>query len=66
MAPFGERFRQLIPHYIAMVALILMVIWTVDVFFDLARGARFLLAAIVAILYPVVLRLLGIAPEPWA
>ena len=66
MASFGTRFKQLAPHYIAIVALILMVVWTADLFFDVSRPVRFGLALIVAVAYPFVLRALGAAPEPWA
>lgn len=66
MASFGSRLRELAPHYVAMVALILMVVWTADAFFELSQVARFLLAALVVVIYPLVLRALGVAPDPWA
>lgn len=66
MAPLGTRVRELAPHYVAIIALILMVVWTVDMFVDLSQGLRFLLAAAVAILYPFVLRWFGVAPESWS
>lgn len=66
MASTGSRLRQLAPHYVAMVALILLAVWTADLFFDFSRPARFFLAAVVAILYPLVLRLFGRAPEIWS
>lgn len=66
MTSLLARLRELAPHYIAIVALILIVVWAADLFFDLSRGARYLLAAVVAILYPLVLQLFGREPEIWS
>ena len=67
MEGFGERLRALAPHYLAMIVLILAVLWTADFLFGrLSTGSRLVLAAVVALSYPIVMRQLGLEPEQWS
>lgn len=66
MESYTDRLRQLAPHYLVMVVLILVVLTAADMFFGELRFAyRLLLAAATAIAYPLLLRRLDRAPEPW-
>ena len=63
---YGERLRILAPHYVAMIALILLALTIADYLVDdLAFLYRLALAALVAIAYPIFLRMIGKTPEPW-
>ena len=67
MSSYGERLRTLAPHYVAIVILILVGLAIADfVIGDLSRGMRLGVAVVIAVAYPVILRQLGLAPEPWA
>ena len=66
MERYRDRLREMLPHYIAIVVLILLTLWIADLLIDDLSGvARLALAAIVALLYPVVIRQLGLAPDAW-
>lgn len=67
MESYGDRIRVLLPHYLAMLVLILAVLMGLDaVGLDLSRPERWALVAVIAIAYVVVLRVTGYAPEPWS
>lgn len=67
MDSYRDRIRVLLPHYLAMLALILVILMGLEAMgADLARTTRWALVALIAIGYVVVLRITGYAPEPWS
>lgn len=66
MASFGEDLRELAPHYLIVVILIFVALIAVDVFFeDVGFVWRVAVAVAIGLAYPLVLRQLDMAPEPW-
>lgn len=67
MEEYLDRARQLAPHYLAIVLLIIVALSVTEaVYAELTGVMRLLLAVGVAIAYPIVLRRLDLAPEPWS
>lgn len=67
MRRYRDRFRELAPHYVVIVLLIVVVLSLADVVVgDLSRPARLVLAAATAVAYPLLLRQLGRAPPAWS
>ncbi len=67
MVSYMERLKLLLPHYAAIIILILLVFAVLDLVVpELGTIGRLAIAAVIAIAYPLVLRRLGRAPEPWA
>lgn len=67
MRRFRDRFRELAPHYVVIVLLIVVVLSIADfVVGDLSRPVRLVLAAATAVAYPLLLRQLGRAPPAWS
>lgn len=64
---FGpEAFRQLLPHYVVLILLLMVVITVVRaVLPGLGFWVTFGIALVISILYPFAARALGVAPEPW-
>lgn len=58
--------RQLAPHYLAMVLLLVVVTSVLGIVAPwLDFWAFVLVAVLVGVLYPVAVHVLGVAPEPW-
>lgn len=64
---FGpESIRQLLPHYVVLILLLMVVVTALRaVFPGLGFWVTFVIALLVSILYPFATRALGVAPEPW-
>ena len=66
MVSFGSRLIRLLPHYLAMIAAIFAVLIAIQEFYGgLGFWASFAVAIVVAAVYPVVVRRLGLAPDSW-
>lgn len=66
MSTFTDRLKELAPHYLIMVAIMLGVLLVVEWFLgDIGFWARLAIAFVVVIIYPISLRRLGRAPEAW-
>lgn len=66
MVDWAVWVREMLPHYIVMIFLILIALQLSDwLEMGLSGIPRLVLAVIVALAYPFVARWLGIAPEAW-
>lgn len=66
MVSFGSRLVELLPHYLAMIAVISGVLLAVqELYGELGFWASFAIAIGVAAAYPFVVRRLGVAPNVW-
>lgn len=66
MSGYGERLRILAPHYVVTVVLILAVLTLADAIVgEISFAPRMILAIGTGLAYPLALRQLGRAPEPW-
>lgn len=62
----GRTVRQLAPHYLILVAVILATITVLDILVPgVSIITQLLLALAIAMLYPIALKKVGRAPEPW-
>ncbi len=61
-----ERLVELVPHYLALLALLVLVVggirWTVG---ELGFWIEILLLLAISVAYPPLVRRLGIAPDAW-
>jgi hypothetical protein len=66
MASFGSRLVELLPHYLAMIAIIFAVLLVVqELYGELGFWVSFGIAIAIAVAYPFVVRRFGVAPESW-
>lgn len=66
MASFGSRLVRLLPHYLVMIASIFAVLIAIREFYgEIGFWASFAVALLVAAVYPLVVRRLGLAPDAW-
>ncbi|MCH7662015.1 MAG: hypothetical protein IH933_16040 [Euryarchaeota archaeon] len=66
MASFSSRIVELLPHYLAMIAVMFAVLLAIQEFYgDIGFWPSFGVAIAVAVAYPFVVRSLGVAPEAW-
>lgn len=57
---------ELLPHYVVMIALMLVALTVANqIFGDIGLWPSIGIAVVIAILYPLLLRQTGRAPEPW-
>ena len=62
----GDRIRQLLPHYAAMILILLVALAIIEAFFpDRSFWIGIGVAVLVGLAYPHVVRRLGVAPESW-
>jgi len=60
------NLRQVLPHYVALVLILLLVLSVLQSFIpDLSIWIQLVVAVIIGILYPQVIRALGLEPESW-
>lgn len=60
------NWRELLPHYVAMVVLYFLFVVAIRVWFDIdSFAASLVVALVVAFGYPRVARQLGVAPPSW-
>lgn len=63
----ASTWRQLAPHFLAMLVIYVLGIIAVWMAFDMEGfWVSLAIALAIAILYPSVVRAFGVAPEPWA
>lgn len=61
-----DRIAELVPHYVAMIATVFLVLWIVRATAgDLGFWVELLFVLVVAIAYPALVRRLGVAPSSW-
>ncbi len=66
MVSFGSRLTELLPHYLVMLVAIFGALFVAEsLYSDLGFWASFAIVIVVAAIYPVVVRRLGVAPESW-
>ena len=66
MASFSSRIVELLPHYLAMIAVMFAVLLAIqELYGDIGFWPSFGVAIAVAVAYPFVVRSLGVAPEAW-
>lgn len=66
MASFGTRIVELLPHYMAMIAVMFAVLLAIqELYGDIGFWPSFAVAILVATAYPFAVRRLGYAPEAW-
>lgn len=66
MASFGTRIVELLPHYMAMIAVMFAVLLAIqELYGDIGFWPSFAVAILVATVYPFAVRRLGYAPEAW-
>lgn len=66
MASFGSRLVELLPHYLAMIAVMFAVLFAIqEIYGDMGFWGSFAVAILIAGIYPFTARRLGIAPETW-
>lgn len=66
MASFGSRIVELLPHYLAMIAVMFAVLLAIqELYGDIGFWPSFAVAILIAGVYPFVTRRLGVAPEAW-
>lgn len=66
MASFGSRLIGLLPHYLAMIAMVFGVLLVIqELYGGLGFWASFAIALAVAAIYPTLVRRLGVAPDAW-
>lgn len=63
---FGNRLLDLLPHYLLMIAVIFAALVAIqELYGDLGFWPSFAVAIAVAVVYPLIVRRLGVAPDPW-
>lgn len=66
MPTLGESVRELAPHYVLLVLIILAVITGLELIYpDLSIVVQLIVALAIAMAYPFVLKKMGRAPEAW-
>lgn len=66
MVSLGSRLVELLPHYLAMIAVMFAVLLAIqELYGDIGFWASFAVAIVIAAVYPFAARRLGIAPETW-
>lgn len=66
MASFGSRLVKLLPHYLAMIAVMFAILLAIQQFYgDIGFWGSFAIAILIAAVYPFVVRRLDYAPDAW-
>lgn len=66
MASFGSRIVELLPHYLAMIAVMFAMLLAIrELYGDIGFWPSFAVAILIAAVYPLAIRRLGYAPEAW-